>query len=602
MLKVLPTHISNLIAAGEVVQRPASVVKELMENGIDAGAKAVEVNMLDSGRTLIQVIDDGCGMDERDARLAFERHATSKISEAEDLENISTFGFRGEALASIAAVAEVTLRTRRMEMEVATEVVISGSGFISQDPVSAPIGTNISIRNLFYNIPARRKFLKSDQAEFRHVISEFSRIALCYPHIRFKLSHNGKSVFDLSTVSNIKQRIAQIDGRETASKLIDIETDASFITIRGYIGAPEDAKKIASNQYLFVNSRFFRSPYLHKAIMKSYEKLILDGTTPSYYIYLEIDPVRIDVNIHPAKTEVKFEDEHIVFDILSASVRESLGKNSFLPNIDFDREGAPDIRPITKGFYTPPPKINYDPLFNPFEEEKRSAEMFFNNFENPVIDQYYSPAGKEVSHAENNRNDGAIFHEHHISDRSLIILKGGYILTPVKSGVLVIHFRRALERVLYERYLPLLTEDTPVIQQNFFPLNFELPKELHTILCDNSDKIRLLGFDIRDFGDNNVIVYGLPDGFDTNTDSIREAVEELASALGEIERDIMLESREKVAAMMARSGSRMSNSQLSHSEAQLLVDSIFACREPMRTPGGRPTMNIVSTEDLIKNL
>ncbi|MBQ2229140.1 MAG: DNA mismatch repair endonuclease MutL, partial [Bacteroidales bacterium] len=339
-LKVLSARLSNMIAAGEVVQRPASVVKELLENAVDAGATQVDVVITDAGRTLIQVIDDGSGMSPSDAVLCFERHATSKISTPADLENILTYGFRGEALASIAAVSEVTLRTRRAEDETATQVVIDGGSGVKTSTVSAPVGSNFAVRNLFYNTPARRKFLKSDNVEFKHIVEEFTRVAIPRPDIAFTLSHNGREVLGLRKAKSLKFRIQDVIGRGVVGDVVDILADTSVVKISGFVGRPESARKALGNQYFFVGGRYFRSPYLHKAVMKAYDEFITEGLTPSYFIFLDVDPHSVDVNIHPTKTEIKFEDDNLIFQVLSACVREALGRNSFGASLDFDREVA----------------------------------------------------------------------------------------------------------------------------------------------------------------------------------------------------------------------------------------------------------------------
>ena len=352
MLKILPSNISNLIAAGEVVQRPASAVKELLENAVDAGAGNISVFIEDSGKTLIQVIDDGCGMTPEEARLCFERHATSKISEASDLSSIMTYGFRGEALPSIAAVAEVTLRTRKKGSDTGSEAVFTPSGFSGQEEAAMPEGTNIAVRNIFYSLPARRKFLKSDSTEFRQIVSEFSHVALCRPEIGVRLVHNGKDIYNLKKANTLKQRILEIEGKDMVKELIDIRTSTRIINISGFVGNPSDARKSAGNQFFFVNGRYFRSSYFHKAVMKAYDKLIPEGAYPSYYIFFETTPENIDVNIHPAKTEVKFENETEIFEILTAAVKESLGRNSFIPTIDFDHDTLPDIPAPSRFNYT----------------------------------------------------------------------------------------------------------------------------------------------------------------------------------------------------------------------------------------------------------
>jgi DNA mismatch repair protein MutL len=364
MIKVLPAHISNLIAAGEVVQRPASVVKELVENAVDARAANIHVIIRDSGRTLIQIIDDGSGMSPEDARTSFLRHATSKITSAEDLTNIHTFGFRGEALASVCSVAEVILRTKRANDETGFEVKFAESKQVSEGEVSTPNGSNFMVRNLFYNIPARRKFLKSDATEFRQILAEFSRIAITRPDIHFRLSHNSGEILNLPPAT-LKRRIQDTAGKDMGKELVEISVKTSIINISGYIGKPEDSRKTPGYQYLFANNRYFRSPYFQKAVLKAYDGLIQEGTLPSFFIFFETDPQKLDVNIHPSKTEIKFEDDSAIFDILYSGTRESLGKNSFMPSIDFDQEGAPDIPKVNTSFYVAPPKDKLRPTLQP---------------------------------------------------------------------------------------------------------------------------------------------------------------------------------------------------------------------------------------------
>ena len=371
-LKVLSARISTMIAAGEVVQRPASVVKELMENAVDAGADDVRVVITDAGRTLIQVIDNGSGMSPSDAVLCFERHATSKIATAADLENILTYGFRGEALASIAAVSEVTLRTRREQDDTGTQVTISGTSEVKTSSVSAPAGSNFAVRNLFYNTPARRKFLKSDNVEFKHIVEEFTRVAIPRPDISFTLTHNGKEVFVLRKAKSLKFRIQDLLGRNVMGDVVDVAAETSVVKISGFAGRPESARKALGNQFFFVGGRYFRSPYLHKAVMKAYEEFVPEGLTPSYFLFLEVDPHSIDVNIHPTKTEIKFEDDNVLFQVLFAAVREALGKGSFGASLDFDSEGAVEFPQRGRGFEEYrgaqfSPSVEFDPAFDPFK-------------------------------------------------------------------------------------------------------------------------------------------------------------------------------------------------------------------------------------------
>lgn len=599
MLKVLPAHISNLIAAGEVVQRPASVVKELMENGVDAGASSIIVNIVDSGKTVIQVVDDGVGMDEKDARLAFERHATSKISEVEDLHAINSFGFRGEALASIAAVSEVSLKTRRRESEIGYEVLINGSDFISSNPISTKPGSIFTIRNLFYNVPARRKFLKSDNAEFRQIISEFSRVALTNPDIAFELTHNGKIIYSIRKAPNLKQRIIDVSGKELIKELVEISTTTSVVSINGFVGKPEDAKKSSGNQYMFVNGRFFRSSYLHKAIMRSYEKLIPEGYIPSYFIYLESDPHKIDVNIHPQKTEVKFEDESLIFDILNASVREALGKNSFMPSIDFDRENAPEISTYRGDRFVPPPKIDFDPLFNPFDEEKKNGYSQYSQNTGDIFGNRDIHPDRQFA---GNDNTDTIFDGETSTSRQILVIKNRFIITPVKSGMLLISVHRAKERILYERYLSILSESRQVIQSSLFPQTVKLDINSHSTLMDAGEQLKFIGFDIRDIGDNCVVVYGMPVGFQADTESVIAAIDGLIDFLNETSGDLLTQSKENIALALSKSGVGATNCHISEDEAQLLVDSIFACREPERDPQGRLCMSIITTDELLKRL
>ena len=590
MIRVLPNNIANLIAAGEVVSRPASAAKELMENSIDAGADNIQLVILDSGRTLIQVIDNGCGMGPEDAVLCFERHATSKIADAEDLEKIMTYGFRGEALASIAAVGEVVLKTRRAQDELGIQVTASASKITNTTPASTPVGCNISVRNLFYNIPARRKFLKTDAAEMRHIIAEFSRVALVNPDISFSLTHNGKILYNLKSTSSKKQRIIDLCGKELNRELVDIGTDTSVVKIHGYIGKPEDARKRLGNQFLFINGRFFRSPYFNKAICKPYEGMIPDGYTPSYFIFLESDPSKIDVNIHPAKTEVKFEDEAVVFDILSACVRESLGKNSFVPSLDFDTGTQIDF-PIS-GFrdsgYTAPPKVNYDPLFNPFEHESR-------HFDHPskldaVPDEYLS---------ENNFY-GKIFEDTTNGASQVIILKNRYLLTPSTEGLMVVDLKRARERIFFERYLPLLAERQQITQQSLFPLEIALSSTDHSCLLENLHIATAMGYDIRDLGDNTMIVYGVPDGMSADDAEVKQQIDDIIARIqqGGFEED----SYADAAMLLANSAARINKREITVTEANSILDQLFACHNCETAPSGKKCVTIISLNDLTKGL
>ena len=613
MLQVLPQNLSNLIAAGEVVTRPASVVKELVENAVDAGARSVIVSVLDAGKTLVQVIDDGCGMTAEEAVLCFERHATSKIATPEDLQRILTYGFRGEALASIAAVAEVTLRTRREEDEVGIQVEISESKPPRTQPVAAPKGSNFAVRNLFFNVPARRKFLKSDNAELRAIIQEFQRVALIRPEVAFKLTAGGKEIHNLRPAATRKKRILDIFGMNLAKELVEVKVDTTLVRISGYIGNPEDARKSSGNQFFFVNGRFFRSPFFHKAVCKPYEKLVPDDYIPAYFLFLDTEPERVDVNIHPAKTEVKFEDEGMIFEILSAAVREALGKNDFTPSIDFDMKGAPDIPvfgppagggtgagdPVGNGSgdgaWRRPPRIDYSPLFNPFDEVPGYIPGAPEGSGEIAVPQAGDvPTGPVEGY-------GRIFEDETAAAQSkLIVLQRRYIVTPVKSGMMVIDIRRARERIFYERYLEKIAEEQPVRQQTLFPVTVRLSAEDYLAVLEQPDLTARLGFDIQDFGGNTVVVNALPEGYPSDGEQVRNCIDSLAAALKD---DSSLEDQHHLlAAKMAASAAACTPGSFRTSEAQLLVDQLFACREPKLTPDGRRCMTIITFEDLEKKL
>ncbi len=590
MLQVLPQNISNLIAAGEVVTRPASVVKELVENAVDAGARSVSVTVLDAGKTLIQVIDDGCGMSPEEAVLCFERHATSKIATAEDLQRILTYGFRGEALASIAAVAEVTLRTRRPEDEIGVQVEIVESKPPRRQAVAAPSGSNFAVRNLFYNVPARRKFLKSDNAELRAIIQEFLRVALIHPEVAFKLLSNGKEIHNLRPASTLKKRILDIYGMNLAKELVAVKVDTTIVRVSGYVGNPEDARKGTGNQFFFVNGRYFRSPFFHKAVCKPYEKLVPEDCIPAYFLFLETNPERVDVNIHPAKTEVKFEDEGMIFEILSSAVREALAKNDFTPSIDFDMRGAPDIPVFTsrdRSDWQRPSPVDYSPLFNPFD---------------PPADGGFTPDLPPVEPTVPRESGyGRLFEEDSIAAvNSVLVLQRRYVVTPVKSGLMVIDIRRARQRIFYERYLERIVESQPVRQQTLFPVTVHLSAEDYLALLEQPDLTAGLGFDIQDFGGNTVVVNALPEGYPVEETRVRESIDGLVAALKD---DTSLEDQHHLlAAKMAESAASGDPGSLNREEAQLLVDQLFACREPGLTPDGRRCMTIIPLEELEKKL
>ncbi len=595
MLKILPSNISNLIAAGEVVQRPASAVKELLENAVDAGAGNISVIIEDSGKTLIQVIDDGCGMTPEEARLCFERHATSKISEASDLSSIMTYGFRGEALPSIAAVAEVTLRTRKKGSDTGSETVFTPSGFSGQEEAAMPEGTNIAVRNIFYSLPARRKFLKSDSTEFRQIVSEFSHVALCRPEISVRLVHNGKDIYNLKKANTLKQRILEIEGKDMVKELIDVRTSTRIINISGFIGNPSDARKSAGNQFFFVNGRYFRSSYFHKAVMKAYDKLIPEGAYPSYYIFFETTPENVDVNIHPAKTEVKFENETEIFEILTAAVKESLGRNSFIPTIDFDHDTLPDI--------PAPSRFNYTGSYSRPQPARPQHIPYETILPDTSPSRHYSAIESAERPSAAVNGYGEIFEDSGTSSSGSGILQisGRYLVTTLRSGMMIVDIRRARERILYEKYLRQLDNSAPISHQVLFPCVIQLSPERHSLLTENTEQLRLLGFDIEPQEGNTISVNGLPEEFGTDESSVRTAIDNLLASLmetGSIDL-IRADNREVMARRLAGAAAASAgNGRLSADEARLLVDTLFSCAEPETSPGGKRCMSVLTEEDI----
>ena len=617
-IRILPSNIANMIAAGEVVQRPASVVKELMENAVDAGATQVTVIIQDAGRTLIQVIDNGCGMSPDQAVLCFERHATSKLQTAEDLHNILTFGFRGEALASIAAVAEVTLKTRREEDEVGCQVEFADSQQVSLEEIATPVGANFCVRNLFYNVPARRKFLKSDNVEFKHIVSEFIRVALTRPGVGFTLTHNGKEQFVLRPAKSLKFRIQDVLGANVAKDVVDIQAQTSVVELTGYVGRPDAAKKGLGNQYFFVNGRYFRSSYLHKAVMKAYENLIPEGVTPSYFIYLEIDPQSIDVNIHPTKTEIKFEDDSVVFQILFACIKEALGKNSFGESIDFDREGVPDIPAFGKNFgeFRPidEPQAFTDPLFNPFDNDGFPSETpaFDNSFglgtsspsightHAPVDDFHYTPVPSTSEYVEKRDDYGKLFEDTTTPGKAVLIVQGKYVLTTSRSGLMMVNVNRAMERILYERFLAALSKNAHVTQTALFPVTVQIGVENMCLFAEHAQTLADLGFDISPFGTDTIVVNGVPEGYSAEAGKVQTMIGDLLLILSEDYNALPEMLVANMASKFAKLGSLSGDSLTNPAQAQRLIDQLFACENPEYTASGRKTMTLMSVEEIDK--
>ena len=580
-LKVLPAQIANMIAAGEVVQRPSSVVKELLENAVDAGAGKISVIVTDSGRTLIQVIDDGCGMSPADAVLCFERHATSKIESAEDLQEILTYGFRGEALASIAAVAEVTLKTRREADELATQVTVSDFGQVKSSSVQAPAGSNFAVRNLFYNTPARRKFLKTDSIELKHIVEEVTRVAIPHPEISFTLNSNGRDILVLKQAKSLKFRILDILGSNVVGDIVDLEAHSSEVSVTGFVGKPESARKTLGNQYFFVGGRYFRSPYLHKAVMKAYEEMIPEGVTPSYFIFLDLDPRAVDINVHPTKTEIKFEDDSLVFQFLYASVKETLGRNSFGAAIDFDTEGTVEMPALGKSFEEfrgtgiAAPDAPVDPGYDPFN---------FGTF----------AGGAPVQRSQ---NYGVLFEQRTIPVSKAMVVKGKYIITPAQSGVMIVNIRRARERILYERALKALGGQKHVTQTALFPVQVQVGASQRLLFEDNAARLEALGFDIAPFGTDCVVVSGVPEGYSCESGKVEQMVRDLVLVLsdGSPIKELM---QQQTAARFAALGASGADDITDSLEAGGLLEALFSCDNPEVTPGGRRISSIMDTDEI----
>ena len=593
IIKLLPDSVANQIAAGEVIQRPASVVKELMENSVDSGARNIDVIIKDSGRTLIQVIDNGTGMSETDARLAFERHATSKITTAHDLFAITTKGFRGDALASIAAVAMVELRTKREEDESGTLLAINGSKVEAQEPCSCATGSNFSVKNLFFNIPARRKFLKSDNTEMRHIINEFQKIVIAHPGIRFSLIHNDSEIYNLP-LGNSRQRIIGVFGRQINNDLITLDTTTTLIIISGFIGKPENARRTYGEQFFFVNNRFMKHPYFHKAVIEAYQNILPPEAIPSYFIFMEVDPASIDINIHPTKTEIKFEDERAIWQILMASVKEALGRFNIVPSLDFKGEGLVDI-PVRSTFrdIPEPPPIEIDPRYDPFAGDDRPSDQ------NRLIERFEreSAAGWQKLYAGHEREDQES--ERMLTDRKLFQIKNKYIICPVKSGLMIIDQKRAHERILFEQFLGNLESNRSLSQSQLFPVVITLDPADILILREIEDDLRLLGFAFEYSEGNTVTVTGKPSGVGDDPGMM---VEILLEEFKSTQSDPSEGAREKVAAAMAGASAIPYGKPLMKSEMEDLFDALFMCKAPNYSPKGRPVINILTLDEIDRRL
>jgi DNA mismatch repair protein MutL len=607
IIQLLPDSVANQIAAGEVIQRPASVVKELVENAIDAKANSITINIKDAGKTLIQIIDNGIGMSDTDARLSFERHATSKIRSADDLFAISTMGFRGEALASIAAIAHVELKTKEEDKEIGTQIIIEGSKVISQEATSCVKGTNFAVKNLFYNVPARRKFLKSNTAEFGHIISEFQRIVLANPEVEFKLYNNNSEVY-LLPKTNIRQRIVSVFGKRINQNLITIESITSIISIKGFIGKPEYARKKSGEQFFFINNRYMRNPYFNRAILNAYTQILQPETVPSYFLFLEADPSTLDVNIHPTKTEIKFEDQQAIWQIIHSAVKQALGKNNIAPSIDFNQEQGFDIPVFSKETEFKPPQINIDHTFNPFETKStfnkspKSSALSLEKENLANWEKLYDGFEKENQQSDDFSSFSNENNQQSITDTSIsekyFHFKNKYILTPVKSGLMIIDQKRAHERILFEKFLQTLSIQSSATQTSLYPQTIELDPKDHMLLMDINNDLKSLGFDIEDFGGNSIVINGMP--ADSSNQEPEQIIDKFLNEYSSGEIDAKTQAKEKIAKSLAKASAISSNQKLSNEEMREMVDMLFACQNPNFSPFGKLIVSIIKTDELEK--
>lgn len=608
VIHLLPDSVANQIAAGEVVQRPSSVVKELMENAVDAGAKSVDVLLIDAGRTSIQVIDDGRGMSQTDARLAFERHATSKIRKAEDLFSLHTMGFRGEALPSIAAVAQVHLTTRTEESELGTSLSIEGSQVVGQEPCSCSVGANFEVKNLFYNVPARRKFLKSNQTELNNVTQEFERIALVNPDVAFSLSHNGNLITRLP-ISSMRQRVVNVFGRKLNEQLLSIDVDTTLVHLTGFVGKPEAARKKNANQYFFVNGRYMRHPYFHKAVMQAFEHLVPEGEQVPYFLYFQVPPENIDVNIHPTKTEIKFENEAAIWQIVVAAVREALGHFNAVPVMEFDQQDCPEIPvfDIRQHANVQAPRLQINTNYNPFRDTQpqRRADDWEKLYEGlsatpvPMEPASSAPSISDFVQSPDVHSEPMFDRESFPGEersQEHFQLRGQYILTPVQDGLMFIDQRRAHIRVLYDRYMQQLQQQNTSSQGLLFPEVLQLSPSDAIVLDSMTTDIRSLGFDVVSLGGGSFSINGVPSemvGSDP-VSLLQKMVESAKEKGAEAANDL----HHKLALIMARNASIDVGQVLSIAEMESLVSDLFRCENPNLTPTGKTIVVILQQQQI----
>ncbi len=615
IIHLLPDSVANQIAAGEVIQRPASVVKELVENAIDAGATHIQVIILDAGRTSIQVIDDGKGMSETDARLSFERHATSKIQKADDLFALHTMGFRGEALASIAAVAQVSLLTRKADEELGTHLEIAASKVVNQEPAAAPVGSNFKVENLFYNVPARRKFLKSNATELSNILTAFERIVLVYPDIYFSLHHNGAELQNLKATT-LHQRIADVYGRQYSQDLLPVEVDTALCHINGFVGKPETARKKTAHNFFFVNGRYMRHPYFHKAVLSAYDRMVPEGMQVPYFIYLEVQPAELDVNIHPTKTEIKFENEQAIWQVLIAAVRDALGRYSEVPAIDFDTQGRPDI-PLFDPLHDQitSPQVKYNPDFNPFARHSTKSVSFgsqtgsydssqdgFN--EGPLGGSHGSTYGDSYQKQSAVPDGWEVLYDQQLQPSADVLAekspahyqyKGRYVMTAVKSGLMVIDQHRADIRIRYERLMKQSESRTVSTQRVLFPETIQFSPAEGVTFAKMMPSLTTVGFDISDLGGNTFAVNGIPAGID-GLDPVR-LLQQMVDDTAEYDLSSMFSA---VALSLAKSIAIPYGQVLSNAEMEQLVNELFTCSNVNYTPNGKIILSILPQVEIEK--
>lgn len=610
VIQLLPDTVANQIAAGEVIQRPASVIKELVENAVDAGAQHINVLVVDAGRTSIQVIDDGKGMSETDARLSFERHATSKIRMADDLFNLHTMGFRGEALASIAAVSHIELKTRTNGEDIGTQLSIAGSKFAGQEPCACPVGSNFKVDNLFYNVPARRKFLKSNTTELNHIITAFERIALVYPNIAFTFHSNGSEMYNLRA-GGLRQRIVDIFGKRINQDLLPVNVETSVCGVGGFVGKPESAKKRGVSQYFFVNGRYMRHPYFHKAVMQVFERLIPQGTQVPYFLYFDVDPKDIDVNIHPTKTEIKFENEQAIWQILFASIKDAIGRFNDITTIDFDTEGKPDIPVFDSEQNTQLPKMNLTPQYNPFNSNESSHEhrskVTGGLDEAPIVRSQVPEQWEQLYEGlktESAPVGGSLFTGSGDIGGSLIDekspshyqYKGKYIMTAVKSGLMIIDQHRAHIRTLFEQYRKQLAARKIHSQKVLFPETIELSVQEDTIFQSVREEIKSMGFELSDLGGNTYAVYAIPEGFEGI-----DMLQLLHDMIGSVQEKGVADVdaiNDSLALSMARAAAVPYGQVLSNEEMEGIINGLFICSNVNYTPDGKTILYILKQEEM----